>query len=38
MYQSARDAYWWGTLPGAIGVAYLLYYFIAGRKIPPTQD
>ena len=35
MYQSAPDAYLWGVVPGAIGLAFLLYYAIAGRKLPP---
>lgn len=38
MYQSAPDAYLWGLVPGAVGVAFLLYYAIAGRKIPPPPQ
>jgi hypothetical protein len=38
MYQSAPDAYLWGVVPGAVGVAFLLYYAIAGRKLPPPPQ
>jgi hypothetical protein len=38
MYQSARDAYLWGLVPAAIGVAFLLYYAVAGRKLPPPPQ
>ena len=38
MYQSAPDAYLWGVIPGAIGIALLLYYAVVGRKLPaPPQ-
>lgn len=35
MYQSARDNYLWGLVPCAIGIAFLLYYALAGRNLPP---
>ncbi len=38
MYQSAPDAYLWGLVPAAIGVALLLYYAVAGRKLPPPPQ
>ena len=34
LYSQARDAYLWGLVPAAIGVAQLLFYFIEGRKAP----
>lgn len=38
MYQSAPDAYLWGVIPGAIGIAYLLYYAVVGRKLPAPPE
>ena len=38
MYQSAPDAYLWGVIPGAIGIALLLYYAVVGRKLPSSPE
>jgi hypothetical protein len=34
LYVQARNAYLWGLVPAAVGVAQLLFYFLEGRKSP----
>ncbi len=35
LYNSQRDAYLWGLVPAAVGIAQLLFYYLAGRNTPP---
>ena len=35
LFNTQRQAYLWGLVPAAIGVAQLLYYYLEGRKTPP---
>jgi len=37
LYQNQRDAYLWGLVPAAIGIAQLLFYFLVGRKLPDSN-
>jgi len=37
LYQNQRDAYLWGLVPAAVGVAQLLFYFLVGRKTPDSN-
>ena len=34
LYNSQRDAYLWGLVPAGIGIAQLLYYYLARPKTP----
>ena len=35
LYNTQRQAYLWGLVPAAVGVAQLLFYYFEGRKTPP---
>lgn len=35
LYNTQRQAYLWGLVPAAVGVAQLLFYYLEGRKTPP---
>jgi O-antigen/teichoic acid export membrane protein len=35
LYGSHNDAWLWGLVPAAVGVAQLLFYYLEGRKTPP---
>jgi hypothetical protein len=34
LYNTQRDAYLWGLVPAAVGIAQLLYYYLARPKTP----
>jgi hypothetical protein len=33
-FTAGYDVAWWGLIPAAVGLADLLFYFLAGRKLP----
>ena len=35
LYNTQRQAYLWGLVPAAVGIAQLLFYYLEGRKAPP---
>ena len=35
LFNTQRQAYLWGLVPAAVGVAQLLFYYLEGRKTPP---